>query len=124
MRSPWSEIVGSVFTTDQVRSLLGSTSRQAVHDRVLRHTLLCLKTRDGHRVYPTYQFVSRDVVGGLSDVLTRVAGTIDDWTLASWLRTPQVTLGGASIIDELLRQGRADDTILQLADVAAKHWSR
>jgi hypothetical protein len=60
----------------------------------------------------------------LSDVLTRVAGTIDDWTLASWLRTPQVTLGGASIIDELLRQGRADDTILQLADVAAKHWSR
>jgi hypothetical protein len=123
-RSPWADVVGPVYTTDQVRALLGAPSRQAIDDRVGRRTLLCLKTRDGRRVYPTFQFSDREVVAGLNDILRRVAGTVDDWTLASWLRASQPELGGATVMDRLNAAGHADDAVLRVAESAADRWGR
>lgn len=122
--SPWAEVVGPVYTTEQVRELMGAPSRQAIDDRVRRRTLFSLRTRDGHRVYPTFQFSGRMVVTGLSDVLKKVVGAVDGWTLASWLRAEQPELGGVSVMDCLKAEGRANESVLRVAMNAADRWVR
>ncbi|MGD0320894.1 MAG: hypothetical protein ABSC00_04690 [Acidimicrobiales bacterium] len=121
-RSPWGAVVGPVYDTSQVRALLGAASRQAVGDRARRRTVLALHTGDGHVVYPVFQFKGREVIPGLSKVLQRVSDTVDDWTLASWLRAPQPALGGRSIVEQLARRG-ADEQVIEVADAAAERWS-
>ncbi|MGD0255248.1 MAG: hypothetical protein ABSB99_06815 [Acidimicrobiales bacterium] len=123
LHSPWGAVVGPVYSTPQVRALLGAPSRQAVGDRVRRRTLLALRTSDGHLVYPAFQFSGREVTPGLSKVLQRVSDTSDDWTLASWLRAPQTALGGRSVVEHLARRG-ADEEVIELASAAAERWSR
>jgi hypothetical protein len=54
--SPWDEIVGPVYRTAQVATVLGGVSRQAVADRRARGRLLGLRTSDGVWVYPAFQF--------------------------------------------------------------------
>jgi predicted helicase len=122
--TPWADVVGPVYTTDQVRELLGGATRQAIADRVEQRTLLCLTTRDEHRVYPAFQFANRVVVPGLNQVLTRLVDAVDDWTLASWLRAGQPELGGASVMDRLTADGRAEEAVLRMAENAAERWGR
>jgi hypothetical protein len=120
-RSSWDKVVGPVFTTEQLQMRDG-VSRQAIFDRVRRHTLLGLRTLDKHTVYPTFQFEGRKVLGGLSKVLKITAGEVDDWTLASWLVAEQPSLG-VSVI-EALRQSGPSTEVIQLANDAVQHWSR
>lgn len=125
---PWGPAVGPVYLTEQVRGLLGGVSRQALADRAKRSTLLALKTRDGHTVYPAWQFTfDRQVLEGLAEVLRLFAGdehgeVVDGWTLASWLRIPLPELDGGSVADRL----RAGDVAAarQVAAHAAARWSQ
>lgn len=119
--SPWSKVVGPVYTTAQVRTLFGSASRQAVADRVKRHTLLALRTSDGHIVYPVFQFEGRDVVSGLSSVLHDVGDAVDDWTLASWLRAPQPLLSRQSVVGYLAKRGY-DEAVAEVTGAAVQRW--
>jgi hypothetical protein len=48
-RSPWAKVIGPVYSTAQVKTLL-RRSRQAVNDRVQRRTLLALRTAGDHLV--------------------------------------------------------------------------
>lgn len=126
---PWAAAVGPVFRTDQVRTMLGAkgpVSRQALADRVARRTLLALRTSDRHTVYPAWQFRSGRVAHGVSTVLQAFVHddepVVDDWTLASWLRTPLETLGGDSV-SERLSVGDVDQAVT-VARAAAARWSR
>lgn len=135
-RSPWADAVGSVYTSAQVARLLGC-SRQAVADRVQRHTLLALHTSDGRLAYPTFQFDGRRVVDGLADVLAVVFGSgprvgsspdadgepVDDWTLASWLTAPLPSLGQRSVMDVLRDQGPTEQVLAQTRAASAR-WAR
>jgi hypothetical protein len=75
-------------------------------------------------VYPAFQFANRVVVPGLNQVLTRLVDAVDDWTLASWLRAGQPELGGASVMDRLTADGRAEEAVLRMAENAAERWGR
>lgn len=124
---PWGPAIGPVYRTDQVRVLLGGVSRQALHDRVKRSTLLALKTRDGVTVYPAWQFTDGQVLPGLAEVLKVFAADehgeiVDGWTLASWLRTGLNELDGGSVADRLLAGDAA--AARQAAAHAAARWSR
>jgi hypothetical protein len=100
-RSPWAKVLGPVYSTAQVKSLLGG-SRQAVNDRVRRRTLLALRTTDDHLVYPSFQFEGTKVLPGLAEVLQAVGDVVDNWTLASWLVAPQPNQE-QSVIESLAR---------------------
>jgi hypothetical protein len=123
--SAWSEALGPVYRTPQVRKLLGGVSRQALEDRVRRHTLLGLRTADGVIVYPKFQFDERHaVLGGLADVLRVLrASGVDDWTLAGWLVARRDGLGGRSPV-EWLRAGEDLETLLAVARDAAARFAR
>lgn len=120
-RSPWDKVVGPFYTTDQLTQLY-KVSRQAISDRVRRHTLLGLRTSDGQVLYPVFQFRGREVIDGLSRVLNVVADSVDDWTLASWLVARQPSLG-VSVIEALKEYGPTDE-LVDLARRAAERWSR
>jgi len=120
-RSPWDEIVGPVYTTEQVQMIFGG-SRQSISDRVKRRTLLRLRTSDRHNVYPAFQFEGRQVLGGLSEILKITVDEVDDWTLASWLVAEQPGLG-SSVID-VLRQSGESSEVIDLTHNAVERWSR
>lgn len=124
---PWGPAIGPVYRTDQIRALLGDVSRQALSDRVKRHTLLALKTRDGVTVYPAWQFSEGQVLPGLPEVLKvfvpdEHGEIVDAWTLASWLRTRLDELEGDSVSGRL-RAGEHQQA-LGAARSAAARWSR
>ncbi|MGH9917853.1 MAG: hypothetical protein ACRD6W_03110, partial [Nitrososphaerales archaeon] len=119
--SPWAPIAGPVYRTGQLQELLG-ISRQAIADRTKRRTLFALHTDDGHVVYPAFQFEGPDVLDGMSAVLRAVGDSIDEWTLLSWLRTPQPRLG-ANVIDYLSGGGDLPLAV-EAAQRAAERWSR
>jgi hypothetical protein len=123
-RSVWSDVVGPVYTQQQVRKLTGAGSRQALADRVARRTLLGLRTSDGHVVYPVFQFSGTRVLPGLSKILQAVGDSVDGWTLASWLRAPQPGLDGKSVLESLSQNGSPDEAVLALTQTAVERWSR
>jgi hypothetical protein len=118
--SPWDSIVGPVYNTSQLATIL-ETSRQAISDRVKRGTLLGLRTADHRVVYPLFQFRGREVIAGLSDVLKLTKDKVDDWTLASWLMAPQSN--NKSVIEDLRERGMTIE-LLERTVSAAQRWSR
>lgn len=127
---PWADAIGAVYLTPQVRKLLGTgrpISRQALADRVERRTLLGLRTSDRRSVYPAWQFRRRQVLPGVPEVLQTFGGgggepVIDNWSLASWLRTPLAELDGDSVAHRLLLGD--SDGALRAARTAAARWDR
>jgi len=122
--SPWNELLGPFYQPGQVAKMLGGISRQAVADRRQRHTLLGLKTADGHWVYPAFQFDTRNkVLSGLSETLRILAASdIDDWSLAGWLMSSFRSLGDKTPI-EWLRSGDDLETLLVVVRDAANRFA-
>ena len=122
--SPWPEL-GPFYSTKGIARVLGGVSRQAVDDRRRRRTLLALRTADGAWVYPQLQLDDRNrVLRGLPEVLACFdADTIDGWTLASVLTTPQDALGGRSIVEHL-RARLPLDPVLDLARATSARLAR
>ena len=80
----YDELVGPFHTTAGVQTLLGIT-RQAVHARVKRGTLLRVLTSDEVALYPTFQFRGAQVPPPLRRVLATFRETpVDGWTVAAW----------------------------------------
>ena len=123
--SPWNEVLGPFYGPGQVAEVLGGISRQAVADRRQRRTLLGLKTADGHWVYPLFQFDARNtVLAGLAETLQILAPSgVDDWSLAGWLTSPLRSLSQRTPI-EWLAQGKALETLLDVARDAARRFAR
>lgn len=120
---PYRDQVGPCYTTAVVATLLG-LSRQAVHGRAGRGTLLAVRTSDGHALFPTFQFTDdRQVLPGLKQALAPFhrAG-IDAWAVADWLTTPAAALGGTTPA-HWLHQGQPSGPVAAAAGTAAARWS-
>lgn len=119
---PWAAQIGPFHDTRGVQALLGIT-RQAVSERVTRRTLLGTRTTSGRIVYPTFQFVGREVAPQVKAVLAEFKDVpVDGWAIAAWFTVPAEALGGATPAG-WLRDGRDVDPVLDLARDAAARWS-
>jgi hypothetical protein len=100
-RATWEAALGRYLTVSEAAKVLGVSSRQAVHQRIARHTLLAMDLA-GQTVLPAYQFdgakVRPEVVFVLK--LLRPAGLTDEATV-SWFATPQPELDGVTPSDWL-----------------------
>lgn len=117
-------VIGSFYTTEGVRTLLGGASRQAVLDRVKRGTLLKVRSSDGVALYPAFQFDGAQVSARVRDVLALLRTiTVDSWTIASWFGVPAEALGGLTPHSWLADPARDLDPVLRLAATTAARWS-
>ena len=116
--------VGPFYDIEGVRRLLGGPSRQAVHDRVKRGTLLQVRTSDDLLLYPAFQFDGTDVAPRLRRILSIVRqAPVDGWTIATWFSVPATELDGASPRQWLARTGAPIEPVEQLAIAGVRRWS-
>lgn len=119
-RNEMADLVGPFHDTAGMRALLGST-RQAVHDRTLRGTLLGVQTAEGQWIYPTFQLDGDRPRADLAGVLKVLRGG-PRWSVAVWLRTPDERLGDLSP-EQWLAAGRDGEVVLGLAREVAHDWA-
>jgi hypothetical protein len=120
--SPLPDLVGPVYTSGGVQSVLG-ISRQQLADRRQRGTIVAARTGDGRWVYPVYQFRDGELRADVREVLDtlRATGAPDPWTLAVWFPTDKVELGGVSPL-KLLDTGQLDSVLTHAASTASR-WA-
>ncbi len=117
----WRRQLGGLLDLGEVRVRLGGVSRQAVHGRRLRRTLLAVPdpAGDGYR-YPAFQFRGRAGLRNLAPILMAFDGAVETpWTVASWLTSPHEALDGRSPA-ECLADGHSAEEIADLARRSAE----
>ncbi|HSF42729.1 MAG TPA: hypothetical protein VLT87_23190 [Thermoanaerobaculia bacterium] len=92
----WGKCLGPLFSTEDVRILLGVSSRQAVNDLARRGRILALNGSRGRKVYPAFQFsTSGRPYPEVSKVIEIFTGAVETpYTIASWFVSPQDLLAG------------------------------
>lgn len=115
----WGEAVGERWDTTETAEFLGVT-RQALHDRVRRGTLLGVPGR-GVTWFPTWQFdlarrQARPVVAAVLGVFRDLDHPVQPVEIAAWARQSQPELEGINPAD-WIAGGRPDDAVL----AAARH---
>lgn len=123
-QSSWRSHLGTLFDTAEVQALLGVGTRQAVSDRARRGGLLMLSTADGRRHYPAFQFgPTGQPFAALPRVLAAFADAdVSPYTIASWFRTPQAQLEGATPA-QWMGEGRPDERLLDAARRTASRFA-
>lgn len=117
--------VGPSWSTRKLRNELGGVSSQAVHQRVARGTLWALPTREGTRVYPTFQFVRRHgklLTKPKLQAMFKILQSQDPWQVAVLLNTPADELDGVSPVQWEKEGGRIGD-LERLAHNLVREWS-
>lgn len=118
-KSKWDDAIGPFYSVQGVAGRLG-VSRQAVHERIKRGTLLATPTADGVVLVPTFQLNASNLplphLKELRKILHRVAP--DPWALALWLntavpgeldnRTPGDALRDSTLAPEVIRLAQRD----------------
>lgn len=121
--------LGPMFTTATLMKRWDVT-RQALHGRVSRQSILGLPASDGTRVYPAFQFVNPQrpergpagVLPGLPEVLKILSKAgASEMTVAKWLRSADGRLGERSA-EEFLRSGGDSDVVVGIASQDAARW--
>ena len=105
----WADL-GPYYDTATVASVLG-VSVAAVRGRRARGSLLAMRTGSGKVVFPVWQFDHGKVLPGLGPVLRALGDGVSGWTVAAWLRSPDVELDGRTPL-EVLQAGGEDDLVL------------
>jgi hypothetical protein len=121
-RSALGDAVGPFYRQAGLAKACGC-SRQAVSEWVKHRRVLALTTSDAVVVIPAGQLdANLRPLRGLADVL-RVFTTdvVDEWTLASWLTTPQPRLRGMSVLEWLAAAGGLAEA-LAIAEAARRRW--
>lgn len=121
----WQQHLGPLLEGDQVRALLRVRTRQAVNDLVKRHRILAVSSAEGRLVYPAFQFGPG---GRPYEAMPRVLGVlagagVSAHTLASWFRSPQRALGGATPA-VWLAEGRDTAALVEAARRSAARLAR
>ncbi len=115
----WGEAVGERWDTTEVAEFLG-VSRQALHDRLKRGTLLGVPGR-GVTWFPIWQFDLaqrrvRPVVAALLKVFRSMDRPLEPVEIASWAKVPQSDLDDVAPAD-WVAESRPDQTVV----TAARH---
>ena len=113
----WAEAVGDRWDTTETAEFLGVT-RQALHDRVKRGTLLGLPGR-GVTWFPIWQFDlagrrARPVVAALLQVFRGMDRPLEPVEIASWAQVPQPDLDDVAPAD-WVAEGRPDEAVVASA---------
>lgn len=120
------DTIGPSWSSTKLREELGGVSRQALHQRVRRGTLLGLPTSDGATVYPVFQFHRRggriEVLTGLQPIIIALSGQ-SAWSVAVLLNTAAPELDGATPV-EWARRGGDVDRLGELAGVLQRERAR
>ncbi|HEY3050615.1 MAG TPA: hypothetical protein VGJ40_02740 [Gaiellaceae bacterium] len=121
----WSRHLGPLYTSKQVRELMGRGTRQSVSELVKRGRLLALPQPDGRLAFPAFQFIAGGRrVRGLERILEAFAGAAETpYTIASWFVTPEPLLEGKTPA-EWLRGGGSEPTALEAARRYAERLKR
>lgn len=98
------KLAGGVFSLDEVRTLLGDISRQAVHTKVQRGQIFTVKVPSGRIGFPTLQFTPDGPVSGMEDVI-KVFPSSNRWMFLNFLVHPAEQLGNRRPI-EVLKSGQ------------------
>ena len=92
---------GGAYDLDQVRTLMGGVTRQAVEKRVQEGSLLAVPGPSNRRSFPTLQFNGDGtLVAGLREVREALP-TRNAWTILNFLAQPDDRLDGRKPIDLL-----------------------
>lgn len=119
----YDEIAGPFYDTAGLTRWLRK-SRQALHQKVARHTVLACSLADSGTSIPHGSSCLTGPIPALTDVLTALsAGTDDNWMIALWLQAPSEQLGGEPP-SAWLRKGGDPTAVLALARTVADRWAR
>jgi hypothetical protein len=112
----WERHLGPLYTTRQVRELMGIGSRQAISERVKRGRLLSVPGPGAKPLFPAFQFTgSGRPLPGLGAILDAFRDAVaSPYTVASWFVTPEPLLADATPV-AWLRDAGATDRAVQAA---------
>ena len=112
----WQRHLGPLYSTKQVRELMGIGSRQAISERVKRRRLLAVPGSEGRPQFPAFQFTPAGrPLPGLHPILELFEAVVETpYMTASWFVTPEPLLDGKTSAD-WLRQGGSPDLALKAA---------
>jgi hypothetical protein len=116
----WKEHLGPLLGWEVVAEIIGVGTRQGVNDLARRQRILGLPAKDRRLLYPAFQFKGERPLPGLADVLPILLEHASEWTVASWLQSPQPELDDRSPV-EALSSGDMED--LELVKLAADRTS-
>lgn len=108
----WSEI--ELLTETGVAERLG-TSEEHVAETLGQQRLIALRDREGHLLFPAFQFHRGEPLDALIDAFWTVASAnVSAWTAASWCVAADDALDGASPV-AWARGGRDPDRLARAA---------
>jgi hypothetical protein len=112
----WQKHLGPLYSSKQVRELMGRGTRQSVNELVRRRRLLGLPQPDGSLAFPAFQFgPGGRRIPGLEAILDEFADAVETpYTTASWFVTPEPLLEDSTPA-QWLRRGRSKDKALEAA---------
>ncbi|MDQ2983986.1 MAG: hypothetical protein M3R70_08710 [Actinomycetota bacterium] len=121
----WDKHLGPMYSSKQVRELMGRGTRQSVSELAKRQRLLALPQPDGRLAFPAFQFGRNGKrLAALEQVLQIFDGAVETpYTVASWFVTPEPRLGKKTPAS-WLRSGRATETVLEAATRYAQRLRR
>ncbi|MDQ2910861.1 MAG: hypothetical protein M3R39_07590 [Actinomycetota bacterium] len=121
----WHKHLGPLYTSKQVRELMGRGTRQSVSDLVKRRRLLALPQPDGRLAFPAFQFgPGGRRLAGLERVLDAFEDAVETaYTVASWFVTPEPLLEGETPAG-WLSGGRSEAPVLEAARRYAERLKR
>jgi hypothetical protein len=119
--SPWAGVIGSVYTTTGLASVLGIQPVGVERLRVQRK-LLSIQAREGEWLYPAAQLsVSQGLIEGVGDLLALFdPGSVDDYTLVAWLLKPRQLFEMLSAIQWLEKHGIDEHLETVVRDMAQR----
>lgn len=95
-------IIGDLYSTAATCEYLGGITRQALNDRINKHTILRLKDGAGRNGYPIFQFSNGTVDTNIQQIIqTLLDGHFSEWQTALWITTPSLIYNGASPLEYL-----------------------
>jgi hypothetical protein len=121
----WHKHLGPLYSSKQVREVMGRGTRQSVSELAKRGRLLALPEEDGRLAFPAFQFGRTGKrLPGLERILEIFDGAVETpYTIASWFVTPDSRLAGKTPA-AWLRAGRPTEPVLEAAAGYAERLRR
>ena len=121
----WHKHLGPLYSSKQVRELMGRGTRQSVSELAKRGRLLALSDEEGHLTFPAFQFGRNGQrLPALEQILGIFDGAVETpYTIASWFVTPDRRLEGKTPA-AWLRARRRPEPVLEAATRYAERLRR
>lgn len=116
----YGKLIGPVYSTGALEALWGVT-RAAVSKKAKEGRLLVLKV-ERENLFPVFQLEGDRVRTDVMEVVGLLREAVDPFTIAQWLKTPQVDDPEGRTPLDLLDAGQ-NESVLAAASKAAARWA-